>query len=747
MLRFSALIFFNLIFASSISNAQVVERVEDVYPIYAGGVRVADWNTVFIEPSNEVAGIEPNDVIVEKNCIVEIEGNLSVPAVLSGAPGDFRNFYLRASLRVLDLTNGAEFPCPERTFINDEVFVPGGSSYGIITIEGEARESRPFFSLEDFGGPVQVDYVVFSDFGLPPGEPTPAPSVLPSQVTGFISIAFIIEYVIEKADDKDIEVEENLRIAQTSYDPKLPSGQVGVVQDKPFHLEVLGNISGIEEEDSFNYRLSLVNQSTGNETVLDSAPFTGGNGPIEMFVQIPPQTTSGTYSLKYELDSENTVEEDSEDNNLGTSSTFQVVETYPLTIGIVGFDDCDSDLSCYGSSDPSSVDVYTSDETIEEFAKIFPVTSSNTKIDRIPFRYSGENTNSVLEAFGVFAYTLGIVEDFRALRALSFTLPETRKLIGVVPEDYFKYHDQDSAEDETIGIAMVEDVLATGSIALLKERQSYDDLAHELGHLFGSSHVDQRVNGFDNSTSMDLKEYNSLMAAAEISSPDFLWIPKFTYEKVLKSLTESLVDPEILIVSGLIDLESNEILESFVEYSSAGQLPSENSAGDIRIETLNSEGQAIDSIQLASSKRFFIETQGQAIEIAPRVVPFATALPANSEAIRVNIFRNNEIVAVNYYIDSFRDVVNLIEVNSVKGRKNRGKRARLRLLEKLAIFCDKIIDKLGSYSVNSWRARVAENILKFKLRLFEKQLNAILKPGENKDVVLGEFRKLKEGFN
>ena len=253
-----------------------------------------------------------------------------------------------------------------------------------------------------------------------------------------------------------------------------------------------------------------------------------------------------------------------------------------------------------------------------------------------------------------FDKSSGLLKDLTELKKMRIK-QQLSKLFAVADKDYFKRIDKENAVGFVIFTDSDSDTENIGFIRL--DQGGKGTILHELGHLLGQlkefyqksfqnlSSNDicsfegvtdycfkfKNFKGFYGSLKEDYNKWSFITRTDSImnnsSTLNEQWIDSDTYGKVLKTLSNPKLDPEILIFSGIFNDKA--FIDPEVEYITEGYLTADNSKGNLIIKLLDEKSKELYSLKISTKVSIeFIDSYNKLSTTKPLIpTPVVVALP------------------------------------------------------------------------------------------------------------------------
>lgn len=666
--------------------------VSQKYSIYSGSGN-AVTKTFVIDPIN----LAPNEVVVIKSCRIFASGlftanGVEQPSVYANTPIDVW-LGLSASVRFTDENgNSPSRACSVNfnKYHREKHVVPSYPHKASFSVSGFIEESH-FYG----GGYDSQPYILKAIAAAGPYISSVNSSeghVIYNNITGSIDVGFELIHTVYREDEIDIDMDDVLSLAQVVYDPdfsdniianpSIPDNTIDLVENKATDILVSGVAMGFEPNEVFPVSVILEDLDTNQRNVLTSAIISvKEEGRFREFVPLP-NITEGNYRIYVEADPDDTIEEETEDNNIGFTKEIKVHRTHPLDIGLIEISCSESD--CFQPPVSGAAQELASAENTSFLNNLLPLAPENLSLEVLPFELDG-SVDQTPTYLGEFPVTLGLLDDMRVLENLAW-VNNKRKLIAAVDSSYFKYH---FPEEPPMGYALVEKNGYSGKIGMVINDPFI--FYHELGHLLGGEHIQPTIttDGYDNLSNTEIKNYTPIMSEFLIPKADKgFWISKRTYSSALYYLSQQQVDPEVLIVSGILNRETNHLIKSEVSYSPQGTLTVNNPEGALEIQAIDKNNNVLSSIKISIDKQLVVhyvnEGQVETEAVNMDIVPYSAALAYSPDISKVVLLKSGVLVEEVPVSRSFADIVKDLNHTDFEYRFNIFSKIKRKFLVKIA---------------------------------------------------------------
>lgn len=374
-------------------------------------------------------------------------------------------------------------------------------------------------------------------------------------------------------------------------------------------------------------------------------------------------------------------------------------EVKPQKIGFIPFY-ANSAINCITPKNgqechsPSNSNIATLLQTKNFFSDVFPVPDNSTSYFLNPVYTTSadpENASTDRERTSVWVKDMLKLEVIRQVMGFD-------RLLGVTTNAYFTSQKSPNNPHATTGLSS-----DYAKVGMVLER-SVLSVPHELGHTYGISSefycdgrnlrkecinsltgepyddrrpIDVVVKGFD---ALNRKAYvvpfpdlNEPSNQNEIYGPSIMglavksdvatmaelynsvdnsfthWIDDESYSVILNKLVKPPPgDPEVLLVSGIVNINGAVAFNSSIDLAN-GTLTESNPQGDIRISSLDSDGNIIDSVNVKSGFTKISEYPagdvGDTFVEDTDATPFVVTLPVNSRISALQVAKNNVVLS------------------------------------------------------------------------------------------------------
>lgn len=374
------------------------------------------------------------------------------------------------------------------------------------------------------------------------------------------------------------------------------------------------------------------------------------NKRIEFYPTSP--LTIGDQTITAIVDPENKIKEVDETND-STSTEITVKDTKSLYL--VYFP-VNRPLTYFGYG-PIDIGEYAStvDQSGRFIGATYPVAEKEFTNQKRKEKYYG---NPVPGLLGMLNDALGI---WTWGELLTGTLAD--RSVGIVPDDYFRYH----LKEEVTGISFAR----MGIRGVLVGNGYWKTTAHEIGHTYKLRLTEEEyvtnppgnpASGFWVNESREISNGICFMGAAGPKhSFDYwdgrpFWIDNEDYAQLFKQFRVNKTDPEVLLISGIITKDGTvQLGKSYlVENGTIDDI----TPGDYSIQILNAEGQVLIDIPFYTSFHANIDPIG-IVETDFAGFAFAIPYPENSATARV-LYKDKIMTEVNLPQKLFEDAINTL---------------------------------------------------------------------------------------
>ncbi len=326
-------------------------------------------------------------------------------------------------------------------------------------------------------------------------------------------------------------------------------------------------------------------------------------------------------------------------------------------------------------------------QTTDFLSRVFPVPDSSisfipnttTPVPAVPVVI---NATSITpnDVIGLAA----VIEDLMQLQVRLIITEGAGKMIGVVPNSYFKDHYYDGVT----GIALFDDNNHPQKSALVTESH-VPAVPHELGHLYGVNWEEYKsiigvdgkkygvyddsytVKGFDAVPKngkrlsytwpfpdpLDVFSVSGMSfmgpskskgKIADLSDLDDYWVDNAAYNTILRSVLLPLPqDPPILVVSGILNKSGTFGFRSSIEVADGTATPSDPE-GDIAISTVDITNKLVSTVWVKSNyKLIAMRVDGGGYEqtiLESETMPIVVTLPQDSSVEFIQVFQNGKVL-------------------------------------------------------------------------------------------------------
>ena len=392
-----------------------------------------------------------------------------------------------------------------------------------------------------------------------------------------------------------------------------------------------------------------------------------------------------------------------------------VHKTYAPSIGLVAIKQPDgancstpTGEGCIGT--PTGGNMAKLYDAIGPMSKMYPVKDNSisfipndsTKIPAI----SGSNSHCLVPFFSKLCYKFSLKYGGLAQDALKLAQLKTQdnalfnRIVGIVSPEYF----YNRVLDNWDGVWLP----SYPGVVFAKASNAPDDpetILHELAHSFGqnleaycsgasgingacpagspvASYDGTTVNGYD-ATSSSCYQYpladdactlaESIMNADSDISVVNSWMDDNTYSKVFNALSQPIADPDVFVISGILDSSGQFTFSSSFEVPN-GVLTPDAPNGDLTISTLDANNNLINSVTLQSDFTAIATLAKGAGSNSPIIqldaIPVLVSLPTspNIESIQVTSKNGGIVTKISASSQLLQGIVSDIPDNAFKER-------------------------------------------------------------------------------
>jgi hypothetical protein len=458
------------------------------------------------------------------------------------------------------------------------------------------------------------------------------------------------------------------KLVQVVPDPEIsdpPDNRVDLVADRQALLTVKVSAQDAESTDTRPVTVRLIVDGEAGPILPwgsgPTFPINALRSPgIDVDFVFTPKTT-GPQNLTVIVEPRSDVQESTTSNNTQLIPV-EVVRTPALNVGY-------TPLVGYPYGRPTDDEFWqTYFKGVEFTNSTFPVASSKgTRGTAIPLpgSFLGGDAGMREDAVNVGLW---------AKRHKWVDAPKGHKLaVGVVPDGYFLHHDF-VMRDPTTGKPILDSagnkIPATGVAycttdwGVLVQAGRWTAPAHELGHVAGlrcgkgnDEYMTVPPKGnlvgapggdpampffvFDGNNRLEISGRYCFMGTTTRETLDTRWIDGADYAALFRYFRSVAADPEILVVSAILWKDGRVDLRPWF-HMEAGD-PAVSIEGNYRIRVLNANGSVVSELTLPVDFAVQIEPFGAQPTDA---VPLVTAVAFPSDAVRVEILRDGQTLAV-----------------------------------------------------------------------------------------------------
>jgi len=406
-----------------------------------------------------------------------------------------------------------------------------------------------------------------------------------------------------------------LRLAQVVFDPDIDTdGRVDLVARKGAVAIATVRASGASPGDATPV---LVQLRLGTQVRTASLPLgriPPGGADVELFFRTP---AAGDADLTVEVDPADAIVESDEGNNVATVPCETRIRG-PLEVAFV---------EVRGGYAPPREFARTVARSREFLAATFPVPDPE------------EEGAAVAGLFhGAAAPGVGIVDDLLQVGLWGkLSDPQADRVLGIVSDDYFAYHGMPGAAGLT----------HLHSFVGLVREGSWTTAAHVLGHMHGITLEEFTLPACNPAEGYWVARHERIegrvcfMCSGSEHDLDTHWVDTEHYRHLFESLGTPSTAPEVLLVSGFLDLAGT-FEPSGWYLLPGGRLTESGPPGDHAVRILDGSGQVVSEVAFAVEFERNVESLG----ILPvDRVPLLVALTYPSDAATVQILSGSQTIA------------------------------------------------------------------------------------------------------
>ncbi len=505
-----------------------------------------------------------------------------------------------------------------------------------------------------------------------------------------------------KLPDLSIDIQLESVVGQHFLNPISQGQTLRVVQNRS--ADLLGSISVVGDDNTNIPDNAVLKVDVRQDNPSNSYSFSttlgnvrDGDGFVNQLIGSLQTNSQGTSSISVSLNFEDEQYTDPEPNNNTYSFNLDFTEMSPINIGFVNFTGCfnvaNQQNVCYDAVDPSEFSSLTPDL----IQKIYPVADNSVSYQLVSVDEKGSNDN-----------VTGFWNDTNLLNRIKLRSLSVNRMVGLVSDDYFVFHEiGEIDENGNLQTANGAAYLSVFNGAMfVKEGTPSWVVAHELGHTltlddFGDENGIPVSNVYDAEIQEEITNATSVMGEYGPTSPYPSLTPE-DYFTVFNFLAEKEIDPEIIIISGVLSKDGSIAIDKTI-YSDKGIISPNPGNGNVEFKALDSEGNLINSINFGLNFKLAI-SPGEIQDVDQAPFTFSIPYDERIQSIDVLVDGINKI-SYNPNSGSLVDTIESIQLNQIKARKDRIAQARLNLLIKKAKYYEKLIEKSRKPCKKKWWQR------------------------------------------
>ena len=397
-------------------------------------------------------------------------------------------------------------------------------------------------------------------------------------------------------------------------------GIVDLVAERPTHVTIATQVSGGNDGDPAVIKVSFVNSANQEEVVGTTSTTLGAlraNSVLDFF--FTPSSVTGQGKLVAAVQGGS-----NKDFPIDTKAVRSINISYYKVDYLATVPDYDATLT----------------DSSDYLQAVYPVAPSH-------FANQSSGTFSPAPA-GYLKSVFGAEDDAMNLwlngRLITLFAPE--RVVGIVPKDWFLYHQLGQAT-EGIHFPMV------NSVAFVLDNRPLVT-AHELGHSygFGEGYV---LNPDGTCCSSDGQPTSGYWVQRHLAVPNSIdymgdslgavpypstvrWTTQDGFRTLFQQFRKSSSDPEVLLVTGTITQAGTATFRSM--YRVANGTVSQQPAGDGAIRVLDASGNVLATVSFAVD--FSVQSDPPTVVTA---APFAFSIPFPAGAVQVAVLRGGQVLA------------------------------------------------------------------------------------------------------
>jgi hypothetical protein len=423
------------------------------------------------------------------------------------------------------------------------------------------------------------------------------------------------------------------------------AGVISLVQGKKAVVQAFLKGQNVSPTDSRSVTVQL--KAPGNPSpVSTSVPLSAiASAPSEGYeVDLFTTPTSlGSASLSVTVDPNHLLQPSPAVKEVSVS----VEKTRNLNIGFVGIDGCTPPAdNCYKSHLTNFNDSVANMSTFIQAT--YPIADVGSKIGAFPGGptfYGTVVTTTPVSGKPTPSDFIGANKDLLNLSIMGkLSSPPMDYVGGVVPSGYFSYHNLSSPLGDVVGYSGH----ALGQSSFLVEESAWTAAAHEIGHSFGllddytSKGCPYTVSGFWPSHNPPIPIYNlpGIMCGTEPNNLLAQWMSEGVYSQIFQSLKKPAIDPEVILVSGLLMKDGN-FQSSALYHKSDGYL-TESQNGNFSVNMLDPSGAVLSTTSQQINFSAFINPIGL---VSTDSTPVVLSVPYSPDTDQIRITFNNQTIS------------------------------------------------------------------------------------------------------
>jgi len=387
---------------------------------------------------------------------------------------------------------------------------------------------------------------------------------------------------------------------------------------------------------------------------------------------------------------------ESNENNNEDASDITIKDTEDLVLNYIPISRNEV-FSGYGPINRDDFD-QTVTESSDFIKATYPIAEENLTV----FKYPLNTYGSLIK--GDVGTVLDLLETWLIA---NITRVSTDRAIGIVPDDYFKYHYDDP--DQT-------GMMSIGINSALSIVNDWVTPAHEVGHTYGLWDGDEEEYdgpgcgnlsyGYWVSKSDYRDHLYCFMGCAPLPKRTNRWVDNEDYSELFRTFRKNKNDPEVLLLSGTIDKEANVKFNNF--YIIESGMIEEEQSGNYSVRLIDFGGNLVDDISFRAEFKIHRDPIGVT---ESEIAGFTIIIPYSKNVTTIQIVHNNQIISeVNSNAKTLLDAIGLIPDY---GFDHDPEERRMSLAEKIMAFEQMIETNRPKPAVNKLIMDIRDKITKW----------------------------------